>query len=333
VQGINLQLLAHRDQFVRVRNEFQAGLFVAAIILLFAGSLFFIGKEKQMFARQETYTTTFRDVKGLSPGAPIRLGGITIGRVSDIDFAPNPSDPVIVVTLLVNEKFTTRLHEGARVLIDTQGLLGDRFLSITTGTTKRVIPKGAEIPSEDSKDLSSLFETVKAVVDRTSRVSDNIDQVVSKVKDEGLPHFVDLTKSLANIAAEIEKGDGVLHTLVFNKEGAELIHSTKKLVDALSRSSHDIEGIVGRIKNGNSLAHDLFFAESPQDLGIILQKLSATADNLKVASDALRSGTGSLGALLVDPTLYDNLVEITDGAKRSFFLRQLIKQSLKKNEN
>ena len=54
-----------------------------------------------------------------------------------------------------------------------------------------------------------------------------------------------------------------------------------------------------------------------------------TADNMRVATEALAKGTGTLGALLVDPQLYDNLVEVTDGAKRSFLLRQAIRSSLK----
>jgi hypothetical protein len=50
---------------------------------------------------------------------------------------------------------------------------------------------------------------------------------------------------------------------------------------------------------------------------------------LRTTSDALASGTGTLGALILDPQLYDNLVEVTDGAKRSFILRQAIRSSLK----
>jgi hypothetical protein len=60
----------------------------------------------------------------------------------------------------------------------------------------------------------------------------------------------------------------------------------------------------------------------------VLVNLSQSAQNLKVATDALANGTGTLGALLVDPRLYDNLVEITDGAKRSFLLRQAVRSSL-----
>ena len=47
-----------------------------------------------------------------------------------------------------------------------------------------------------------------------------------------------------------------------------------------------------------------------------------------IMPEALSRGTGTLGALLVDPKLYDNLTEITDGAKRSFLLRQAVRSSL-----
>jgi hypothetical protein len=61
----------------------------------------------------------------------------------------------------------------------------------------------------------------------------------------------------------------------------------------------------------------------------VLVSLAKTAQNLRTTSDALATGTGTLGALILDPQLYDNLVEVTDGAKRSFILRQAIRSSLK----
>ena len=56
--------------------------------------------------------------------------------------------------------------------------------------------------------------------------------------------------------------------------------------------------------------------------------MAKAAENLKTTTDALAHGTGTLGALLVDPKLYDNLVEVTDGAKRSFLLRHAVRSSL-----
>jgi len=57
---------------------------------------------------------------------------------------------------------------------------------------------------------------------------------------------------------------------------------------------------------------------------------NAASAALKRASEALANGNGTIGALLVDPSLYDNLVQITDGAKKSTILRYAIKSSLNK---
>jgi len=62
----------------------------------------------------------------------------------------------------------------------------------------------------------------------------------------------------------------------------------------------------------------------------IFAKLNTAANHLAKASEALAQGSGTIGALLVDSQLYDNLVEVTDCAKRSFLLRQAIKGAMDK---
>ena len=61
----------------------------------------------------------------------------------------------------------------------------------------------------------------------------------------------------------------------------------------------------------------------------LVQNLHEVTADLKSASRALAHGEGTLGALLVDSQLYDNLIEVTDGAKRSFLLREAIRSTLK----
>src|SRR5690606_40323182 len=64
------------------------------------------------------------------------------------------------------------------------------------------------------------------------------------------------------------------------------------------------------------------YDKAPENIDDIVAKLNRTASNLEKASKALSEGEGTLGALLVDAQLYNNAVEITDGAKRSFLLKE-----------
>jgi phospholipid/cholesterol/gamma-HCH transport system substrate-binding protein len=50
--------------------------------------------------------------------------------------------------------------------------------------------------------------------------------------------------------------------------------------------------------------------------------------NLRAVTDKLRAGEGTMGGLLEDPTVYENLVQFLEGARRSFLLRTLIRSTI-----
>ena len=349
-------------------DEFRAGLFVVVGLFLFALTIYVMGRERQIFARQEEYLTTFKDVKGLSEGAPVRLGGITVGRVSRIGFSNNKLDTSVHVTFLVSAKFLDRLHSDSTITIETQGLLGDRFLSISPGKDPGLIPAGSVMQSSEAPDLAQVLSKAGTVVDNTVEISENVNQFVKEVRKETLADFTRAAKSIAELTQEIQKGDGFLHRLVYSKKdgenimqslsdasktvnglvqeiktgkgflnaliyeptGADTMASMAKASEGIFNLANDFSEITQQVKSGNGLAHHLIYSDSPEGLEDVVKKLNETAENLRKASEAISQGSGTLGALLVDSQLYDNLVEVTDGAKRSFLLRQAIRSSLDK---
>ena len=118
---------------MKFKNEIKTGIFISVSLLILAALIFVMGRERQIFAKQSEYFSSFSDVKGLAVGAPIRLGGITIGRVSHIGFSTDLNDSLVHVTLLINEDYLERIRQDTVVAIETQGLLGDRFISISSG--------------------------------------------------------------------------------------------------------------------------------------------------------------------------------------------------------
>ena len=85
---------------------------------------------------------------------------ITIGRVEKVSFGDKLNDPSVHVGLLINEDFLERLRTDSVVTIETQGLLGDRFINISTGKDQQLLPPGSYLKSEDSGDERTLPNTV-----------------------------------------------------------------------------------------------------------------------------------------------------------------------------
>lgn len=351
---------------MKLSNELKAGVFIITCIFLLVMSIFVMGRERQIFASQIEFKVAFRDIKGLAPGAPVRLGGISIGRVEKVAFGERVNDPNIHVILLINEEFLDRIRTDSVATIETQGLLGDRFVSISTGAQGDVLASNSYIRGEDSGDMSQVLSKAQRVVDKTVEIAENINTLLKDFNTSAIPEAKEAISTFKDIAKQVRDGDGFVHRLIYSKkDGDEILSSLEKsakgisditdqvktgggllhaliygstgqeTVDSLGDAakkiallSESLAAITNEVQNGNGVVHDLGYNKSPHGIQDVIDNLHQTSKNLQAASEALSQGSGTLGALLVDPQLYDNLVEVTDGAKRSFLLREAIKTSL-----
>lgn len=114
-----------------IKYEFWVGLFV----LLGLGALVFLGlrvANVQGFASEKTYTlyATFDNIGGLKVRAPIKVGGVVIGRVSDIQLDAQTYTPK--VSLAVKEEFN-QIPDTSSLSIKTAGLLGEQYIALNVG--------------------------------------------------------------------------------------------------------------------------------------------------------------------------------------------------------
>jgi len=350
---------------VKIRNEIKAGLFVFVSLVLIGALILIMGRERQIFAKQSEFRASFKDVKGLAEGSPVRLGGISIGRVAKVGFSKDLADTRVHVTLLVNDTFLERIRPDSMVAIETQGLLGDRFVSISPGTQTGVAPPGSLLPSAEIADFAQILQTAQAAVDNTSEITERINRSLDGLSPETFTNLASAAKSVSEIFEAIKTEEGFLHRVIYDeKDGEKLVRSIsqaaqdvsttinevrtgggllhalifeqngKHTVDSILRTSDNLASLFKEIRDGRGLAHDLIYSEvAPgavsKQLESAISAITATARNLEIASKALTDGQGTLGALLIDPQLYDNLVEISGGAKRSFLLRQAIRSTLR----
>jgi len=136
-----------------------------------------------------------------------------------------------------------------------------------------------------------------------------------------------LTRTLAGLedmVREAREGRGLLHALIYDPEGAELIAR-------LGRSGEQLEGLVRSIREGQGLVPSLLFdpesAKVLEDIKAAAAGIKAVTADLQVVTARLRQGEGTLGALLEDPTVYEDLSALLRGANRSVLLRSLIRST------
>ncbi len=123
--------------------EFGTGLFV----LLGIGALFFLVTQTtggNDFKAADTYTVTarFENVGSLSPRSPVAMAGVTIGRVTRIEFDPVALDAV--VTFVVDSRYN-QIPDDSDASILTAGLLGSQYVGLQAGGSLTYLEDGSEV--------------------------------------------------------------------------------------------------------------------------------------------------------------------------------------------
>ncbi len=177
-------------------------------------------------------------------------------------------------------------------------------------------------------------------VDRTVASLERVAQAIEK--EGGLLHALiytpqeetmgRLTRSLAGLeemVRQVREGRGLLHALIYDPEGAELIAR-------LDRAGEQLEGLVRSVREGQGLVPSLLFdpesAKVLEDIKAAAAGIKAVTVDLQVVTARLRQGEGTIGALLEDPTLYEDLSALLRGANRSVLLRSLIRSTREDGE-
>jgi phospholipid/cholesterol/gamma-HCH transport system substrate-binding protein len=173
---------------------------------------------------------------------------------------------------------------------------------------------------------------------RVDRMAQTLERLAKAIETErGLLHALiytpeeetlgRLTRTLDNADAllkDVKDGPGMLHALIYDREGAELIAR-------LGRTSERLDAFVGSLQEGKGLVPSLLFdperVKVLDDLQTATASLRALTGDLQAVVARLRQGEGTIGALLEDPTVYEDLSALLRGANRSLILRSLIRST------
>src|SRR5262245_48471537 len=143
-----------RDRWLRLR----VGIFVMVALVGFVGVIYVLGARARLFEARYTIHADFTEVGGLREGATVRLAGVQIGRVTDVHLPPEPGGKVRV-DLTIGKQFADRIRGDSVARIETQGLLGDRIVEITVGSTAApAVKAGDAIASRDPTDIAQIVE-------------------------------------------------------------------------------------------------------------------------------------------------------------------------------
>ena len=115
-------------------NRFLAvGIFIVAGVTLFALGIFLVGSRHEAFSRHMLLYTEFTELDGIAKGSKVQVAGMDAGQVASID-VPNSPNGRFRVQMRIEERFHGLVRTDSVVTIDTEGVVGDTFLTIHPGS-------------------------------------------------------------------------------------------------------------------------------------------------------------------------------------------------------
>jgi phospholipid/cholesterol/gamma-HCH transport system substrate-binding protein len=277
-------------------SELKIGLLTIAAVVIGAVLIFTLTGEKGFSWQRYTLKTRFPNVAGLAKGSPVRVAGVEVGTVTDIQFA----DAQVDVTFQLKETVRSRVTDESVASLGSVSLLGESAVDITpAGGTS--VPDYGYVKSGRSKG------SVADVSEQATTAIENITLLLQDIRDgkgtvgklmtdaqlyEDLRQF---TTSANAITDALNKGRGTIGKLLTDPAAANALQASLKNLETLTGRLNAGEGSLGRLLN------DAAFADS----------LTATTSNMRTLTDRLNKGDGTAGKLLNDTALYNRLNEVT----------------------
>lgn len=245
--------------------EVKVGIFVAIGLGLVMFGIVMVGGGQSIFQRSYSYKARFNQIEGLVEGATVKIAGIKVGQVTNVELLHDKNQ--VIVTFSVASRYHKSIHDGSTVGIQTQGMLGDRYLIVYSGNSDSPVAKeGTELKAEAPKDLKDYLSDADEVLDKLKGSLGHIDTILGSFAREG-------------------------------------------------RSETFFRNISGFSNNMNDGTKGL--REASSHLNSILTKIDR--------------GEGTIGSLVNDPALYDDIRALLGGANRSRVLKYFIKKSVEES--
>jgi phospholipid/cholesterol/gamma-HCH transport system substrate-binding protein len=324
--------------------EVKVGALILVSLVLLGGFIIVMGGLS--VTRVYGLNVDFDNPSGLQIGAAVKIAGVKVGKVDNMEYLGGKADPhtswraLVRVKISVEDKVKDSIHDDAQFVITTQGVLGEPFIAIDPGSAERPVlaadsyRKGKDPPRLDvflaeASDLMHLAH--EALTAKDGMLHDLGTHGVNLVK--GLDAVVNDNKdSLGRTVKNVEKlttdADGLVTTArdkVDSPEVKRIIHNVDVTTSALAREVGPAIGDARlALKHLDDIAQDTLGPEqrasikkSIKDLEAVAAAAKGTTNDVQSIVSHIKNGEGSIGALVMDEEVYDDLQELLRDIKHN----------------
>jgi len=295
------------------KTELLVGLFFFVGLVLLGGIILQFSRIGEAFKDKYLLQVQFLDASGIVEGAPVKLGGAKIGKVSATP-ALNESFTGVVIDLEIFAGI--EIPQGSRFLIGSSGLMGDKLVEIEPPGPRDLkegvfIPPGSVIKGAGTSGLDAIGDAAEELSQKAQGVLEALQSVLEKLSraietlntdflgQQNAEHFKETLKKLADAMEKLESG-------VLGDENVEnlkqTIASLKEAADHLKKESLELDPAI-------------------EDFRDSMSKIGTAAETATSTLQEIRTGKGLLATLISDQKLQSDLKSLIANLKKHGILR------------
>lgn len=339
--------------------EARVGLLILTAAVLLGAFLFVLGGVS--FEDEYTVHVDFDNPGSVQTGAAVRVGGVKVGSVEQVTYLGRRLDPqtgrqpLVRMRLSIFTRVRETLHEDALFYVTSQGVLGEQFVAVDPGSPDRpLLAEGAFVQGVDPPRLDlalalgyELLETlVQGVRNNRDELGTLLDDIVTLIRTLRVlltEHEDDVGQIVANARTLSEESVSTLRAAreayVDGEEPRRIVRTLDRTLSTADRTLSTVDraapDLLREVNRAVQQANELMETVGPEQREQIRTTL-ASAERVATRADAtmteaqqivrhVRQGRGTVGSLLMDEEIYDDLQELIRDLKHNpwkFFWRE-----------
>ena len=285
---------------MKVSNETKIGaLTVIAITLLILGFNFLKGKN--LIEKKATIYIAFEKVNGLNMADMIKINGLKVGGVEDMQ-ETDANLSGIIVAFHLTRAINIPNDSYAQVITNP---LGSSFIELVLGKSTTFVKDGDTLKSVQTKGLvQDLQDKLEPTIENLNKTLSSLEETVKRV---GNVFDEEAKQNIGKTLKELALATDQINSMLAPGKGS------------IAKSVENIAGISGNLKNNNDsitmiignltkVSRDI----SNSEIGNTIQQLETASVNLNQILNGIKEGKGSLGMLTKDEALYKNLTSTSN---------------------
>ncbi len=287
---------------LKFTQEVKVGLLtLGSLIVLVLGYNYLKGSN--LFSNLQHVYAVYNNVTGLTDSKPVLINGFQVGKVAEMNLMP---DGHVLARLDIAKNYKIPKNSVAR--LESMDLLGAKAVVLLLGTSQELLQSGDTLEGQSQKTLS---ESLAPLQNQTQQLMIRIDTFLTSLNSVINPKFQkNIDKSMTSVA-------GILQNLeIASKEvnkGLPVLNSTIQNFSMITKNFKDNNKNIDSTFTNLKLFTNKLAGSSPDRT---INQLNTALKNLEGLLEKMNSGQGSMGSLINDKALYNNLTSSTENLNR-----------------